>query len=244
MIKVENQQSVVIWTLEDSRRGNPLGPEMVAELESEVARLVHSLPSHPALRMIVIRAQPSHSGVWMSGGDLKAFAQMSREAARGFCLRVVRLGQALSELPLLVVFQVDGLVVGGANEWIQYADFRVASPQSEFLFKHLQVGLPFGFGGAALLKRLLAPSVLKQLLFLGQKLSAAKALELGIVDVVEEGSQGFISKLSQNLFDVPRELLAALKQQIASDLSEQDEVDLFARVWQNSKHHQFLKDWL
>lgn len=244
MIRVEDRQSLLVWTLEDARRGNPLGPEMVAELEAQLERLAGDLASHPALRILLIRAQPSSSGVWMSGGDLKAFAQMGREAAHGFCLQVARLGQSLSALPLLVVVEVDGLVVGGANEWIQYADFRTASARSEFFFKHLQVGLPCGFGGATLLRRVLGASRLKQLLFLSQKISATKALDFGLIDVVEECGDGFISKLQKNLLDVPRELLAAIKQQVASELSGVDEIEIFAKVWQNSKHHQFLKDWL
>ncbi len=102
-----------------------------------------------------------------------------------------RLGKVASAMRLLydgpkpTIAAVNGPAVGGGMELALSCDFRVMSEGAFFRDAHADLGVTPATGGGWILPRMIGEARAKQVVLLGEDISAAKAEELGIaVDVV------------------------------------------------------------
>jgi enoyl-CoA hydratase len=96
---------------------------------------------------------------------------------------------AIGLLQQPVIAAVNGTALGGGCELAMACDIRIADEQAVFGQPEVQLGIIPGAGGTQNLPRLVGAGRAKRLLFTGERLSAAAALEWGLVDeVVPEGS--------------------------------------------------------
>lgn len=83
-----------------------------------------------------------------------------------------------------VVAAIDGFCLGGGLELALACDFRFASERSTFGQPEVDLGIIPGGGGTQRLPRLVGPSRAKELCMTGKHISAAEALDDGLVDRV------------------------------------------------------------
>jgi len=91
-----------------------------------------------------------------------------------------------------VIAAIHGTALGGGLETALGCAFRVAIPSARMGLPEINLGLFAGGGGAQRLPRLIGPEKALEFMLSGKPVSAAKALELGIVDAVEEGEPAAI----------------------------------------------------
>src|ERR1700751_5067637 len=94
------------------------------------------------------------------------------------------LSRALYELEIPLVAAVNGPAIGLGCDIACLADVRIASQGARFGVTFLKVGLIPGDGGAWLLQRVIGFSRAAELLFTGDVIDAATALEWGLVSRV------------------------------------------------------------
>ncbi len=118
------------------------------------------------------------------GGDIEAFAELDGAAARrDFVADCLRTFAAIEECRLPVIAAVNGLALGGGCELALACDMVLAAEHAAFGLPEASVGLVPGFGV------LRAPSVLgrhtaKFMVLAGERISAQRACELGLVQQV------------------------------------------------------------
>jgi enoyl-CoA hydratase/carnithine racemase len=122
--------------------------------------------------------------VFAGGADITVMAEAgyAEMAARG-----ARLQAAVNLLAALgkpVVAAITGYALGGGMEVALAADFRVAGERARLGQPEILLGIIPGAGGTQRLPRLIGPAKAKDLVFSGRMVSAAEALELGLVDQV------------------------------------------------------------
>jgi enoyl-CoA hydratase len=134
------------------------------------------------VRVVVLAS--THETVFSSGGDLGGFAtQMSpaeRYAANG---RFPRLFTLIGELGKPVICAARGHVLAGALGLALACDLVIAADRATFGTPEIDVGL-FPFMIAVLMARNVGRKKLTELLLLGERIDAAEALRLGIVNRV------------------------------------------------------------
>ncbi len=134
------------------------------------------------MRVVVLAS--THPTVFSSGGDLAGFAaEMSpaeRHAANG---RFPRLFTLIGELGKPVICAAGGHVLAGALGLALACDLVIASERATFGTPEINVGL-FPFMIAALIGRNVGRKPMTELLLLGERIDAAEALRLGIVNRV------------------------------------------------------------
>ncbi|MBZ0253702.1 MAG: enoyl-CoA hydratase/isomerase family protein, partial [Candidatus Methylomirabilis sp.] len=91
---------------------------------------------------------------------------------------------AVAECRVPVIAAVGGAAAGAGMELALCADIRVASEDAEFWIPEVRYGLVPDMGGTQRLAWLVGPSRAKELILTGKKISAARALEIGLVDHV------------------------------------------------------------
>ena len=91
------------------------------------------------------------------------------------------------DAPKPVVAALHGSALGGGFELALGCHFRVALRSARVGLPEVKIGLLPGAGGTQRLPRLVGVEKALDFILAGDPISAAKALDLGIVDAVEEG---------------------------------------------------------
>ena len=149
-----------------------------------------------------------------AGHDLKEPAPAEDEAAaRQRLQRIQDVTRAIRSLPVPVVAAVHGYALGAGAEFALGCDLVVAAQDARFGFPEVGVGLSVTGGISALLPRTVGPVRAKELLFLGEHLSADEAHRLGLVNtVVPAGTHEQVAlELAQRLAAQPPAALALAK---------------------------------
>lgn len=130
---------------------------------------------------LVIAGNPRFFSV---GADLNEIAALTAADAYSFS----QLGQGLMHLiatyPAPVVAAVEGHCMGGGLDLALACHRRVAAPQAIFGHRGAALGLITGWGGTQRLPRLIGKGRALELFVSAEKISAARALEIGLLDAV------------------------------------------------------------
>jgi methylglutaconyl-CoA hydratase len=177
-VRVERRGPAAVVTLDRPDRRNALDRATVDEL----GRVGRELGQDPALRCAVLTAAGDRA--FCAGADLKEREGMSDEAVRAM-LDAYRSQLAwLGSSPFPVVAALNGAALGGGLELALACDLRVAAAHAVLGLPETSLGIIPGAGGTQRLPRLVGYARALELILLGQRLSAAEALSLGLVNRV------------------------------------------------------------
>ncbi|MEZ5926062.1 MAG: enoyl-CoA hydratase/isomerase family protein [Hyphomicrobiaceae bacterium] len=116
-----------------------------------------------------------------AGDDLKDHAHPKDEAAaRVVVERIQQATRALSGNPKLVIGAINGWAVGGGFEWAINCDLSIWSETAKAFFPELEWGLFVTGGVTALLPAMVGLTKAREMLYLGEKYTAAELHELGL----------------------------------------------------------------
>ena len=87
----------------------------------------------------------------------------------------------LHTMSQVTIAAIDGGCAGAGMGWAAACDFRFASPEARFNTAFLEVGVPGDMGLAWSLDRIVGGARAREMLFFPGKLTAAQALEIGLV---------------------------------------------------------------
>lgn len=118
---------------------------------------------------------------FIAGADISEMAGMSASEAVDFSKLGQRVSLALQRFPAPVIAAVNGYALGGGCEMAISCDFIVAADTAVFGLPEVGLGLIPGFGGTVRLAEFVGWSRAKELIYTGRKISAAEAVEMGIV---------------------------------------------------------------
>ncbi len=169
---------VATLSIDRRERLNALDSALMDELAGRLERLA----GHADLRAVVLTGAGGRA--FIGGADIPEMAALETgTAARAFIARVHRVCRCLRELPVPAIARIDGYALGAGLEVAAACDLRVASGPSRFGMPEVRVGLP-SVVEAALLPRLIGWGRTRELLLFGRSISAATALEWGLVSRV------------------------------------------------------------
>ena len=170
-----------------------------------------------------------------AGDDLVATADLDRPGFRALIEGFQELTRAILDLPGPAVAAINGLAVGGAAELTLACDARIAHPDTFFLFPENGLGLTVSNASTVLLPRAVGVVALALLLD-GDRISADRARQLGLVDaVVEDPLATALARVSDwvrpghatawhvDLFRPDRAMVeAALRREVAAAMAAYD----------------------
>jgi 2-(1,2-epoxy-1,2-dihydrophenyl)acetyl-CoA isomerase len=138
---------------------------------------------------------------------------------------------AIRELEKPVVCAVNGVAAGAGANLAFACDIVVAAEDASFIQSFSKIGLIPDTAGTFFLPRLIGPARATALMFLGDKLSATKALEWGLIHDVVPGTvlHDTALALARHLATMPTRALALTKKLLnasaANDLRAQLELE-------------------
>lgn len=182
-LRWEWRDAVVDLTL-DREPANEIGTILLGELEQFAA----AMKTFEAETAVCIIASAQKRG-FSAGADLRelyrgaiALPEKERNAGvRDFVERCHAVANAIDAAPFVTIAAVHGVCFGGGLELALTCDIIVADKMARFAFPELRLGLIPGFGGIPRLKRDLGNGFVRDLLFTGRSVNAARAQAAGLV---------------------------------------------------------------
>jgi len=179
VLLVERSDTTLLLTLNRPKRRNAL----TVELARTIGDAIESRPAD--VRAIVITgAAPA----FCAGGDLPDLSKVAEggpiavaDVIYGNFHRLVR---AITGASVPVVAAINGPAMGAGLDLAMACDFRVASEAAVLASSWINVGLVPGMGGALLLARAVGSTRASEILLLGERIDAARAESLGLVNRV------------------------------------------------------------
>jgi enoyl-CoA hydratase/carnithine racemase len=171
--------SVFFLTLVSEDGMNRLTRRKVLALTDEIQDLASQ--SEPILPL-VISGQRNFS----AGADLNEIAALTGSEAYAFSAMGQALMHAIATYPAPVIAAVEGHCMGGGLDLALACHRRIAAPHAVFGHRGAALGLITGWGGTQRLPRLIGKGRALELFVAAEKVLAARAFEIGLVDTIAD----------------------------------------------------------
>jgi enoyl-CoA hydratase/carnithine racemase len=123
-----------------------------------------------------------------AGSDVKEFEGLAGRVARGKLLYEKYVYRKLAELPVPTIAAIEGDALGGGLELALCCDLRIASARARLGMPEVRLGVIPGSGGTQRLPAVVGPARAKELILVGELITAQRAEQIGLVNaVVGEG---------------------------------------------------------
>ena len=119
-----------------------------------------------------------------AGADLKLFADGDPETARTMAQYFGAGFEALADFRGVSIAAVNGFAMGGGLEVAMACDIRIAEEQAQMALPEAKVGLLPCAGGTQRLSWLVGEGWAKRIILCGERINAATALRIGLVEEV------------------------------------------------------------
>ncbi|WP_448142374.1 enoyl-CoA hydratase/isomerase family protein [Stenotrophomonas bentonitica] len=138
---------------------------------------------------------------FVAGADIAEMNGLTPVQGRDFSLLGQAVMRRIERLPKPVIARINGFALGGGLELAMACHLRVAADSARVGQPEINLGLIPGFGGSQRLLRLCGRAATLELLLLGAPITAARALQLGIVNevVAADALDARVNELSTQL---------------------------------------------
>ncbi|WP_181779849.1 enoyl-CoA hydratase/isomerase family protein [Pseudonocardia pini] len=196
--------TVAVVTMRWPGKRNSLSPEDGDALTAAIT----AAGADPSVTGLVLTGE----GAFCSGGDLRAFAELSRttpsdEVHLTVYGRMQAIVRALRDCPVPTVAAVDGPAIGLGLDLALACDMRFVGPRGYLMQGWARAGLVHGVGGVPLLERV-APGLLWRLVAEQEKLGPVECAALDLGEVGEPDALTAATTRIEKLAPVARDVLA------------------------------------
>ena len=183
-ILVEKRADGVVWvTIDRPDVHNALNGAVLEGLKAAAQRL----GADDAVRAVVFTGAGPKT--FCAGADLKERQGMSEAETVARIDLIGSVFSSIARLPKPTIAALNGSAYGGGLELAIACDFRVAVSGCELGLTEVRLGILPGAGGTQRLPRLIGVARAKQMILLGERISAETALAFGLVSAVVAPSE-------------------------------------------------------
>ena len=160
---------------------------MSVEMWDGLASILDEWQDDPAIRAVVLRGAGDKA--FVSGADISQFekSRSDADAQREYERRTSAGRQRLAVYPKPVIASIQGFCLGGGLGIAMQADLRIAAEGSTFGIPAAKLGIAYGFDMVRRLLSLVGHAHARMMLFSGERIDAAEALRIGLVNRVVPG---------------------------------------------------------
>lgn len=170
--------NVAVLAVDRPEAANAIDLAVLERLDEAFA----GLEADADLRTVVVTG--GNDRAFSAGGDIRAMRDMTVAEGRRFVERGHQVMNRIAASRLVTVAAVNGAALGGGAELALACDIRLASDRAVLGYPEVTLGLIAGWGGTQRAARVMGPSRARLLLLSGDRVGAAEALALGLVDRV------------------------------------------------------------
>lgn len=175
---VKKEEGIGWITLNRPHRLNTFTAEMVNEIYS----VLDDFEADKEIRCIVITGAGDKA--FSAGADMTAFTGLTAATAAEASAKGQAVYSRLERIGKPIVASLNGYALGGGLELAMACDFRIAADNAEVGQTESKLGLIPGWGGTQRLVRMVGLAKAKELVMLGERITAEEAARIGLVNKV------------------------------------------------------------
>ena len=175
----EDRPEVLYLVISNPKALNALTEEMQIDLIEKL----RAARDDKSVRCVVLRGEGDRA--FSSGGEVQSLEKLTDPAAcEAMYQRGCDIRETIETYDKPIIAAVSGYCVGGGFEIAMCCDMLYASDDARFSLPESKLGLVPGWGGAIRLPRKLTVNRAKEMILLGEQMTAQEAYLFGIVNKV------------------------------------------------------------
>jgi enoyl-CoA hydratase len=175
---LERDGAVAVLTINRPKVLNALNTPTVDELRRAVLELKHDID----VRAIIITGAGEKA--FVAGADINELAVQRPVQGKEHALRGQHVFDLIENIGKPVIAAINGYALGGGCELAMACTLRIAADTAKLGQPEINLGILPGYGGTQRLARLVGKGVALDLLLSGRQITAAEALQIGLVNRV------------------------------------------------------------
>ncbi|MFM7645680.1 MAG: enoyl-CoA hydratase-related protein [Sphingomonadales bacterium] len=192
---VSLQEGVLVVTINRPDKMNALNRSVFEELE----KVLDVVDTDKQIKAVIITGAGNKA--FVAGADISEFTTLDSNEAKQLARRGQLVFERIEKNSKPFIAAVNGFALGGGCELAMACHIRLAAEQAKFGQPEVNLGLIPGYGGTQRLTQLVGKGKALELMMSGNMLSAAEALQWGLVNHV---------CTSEELIERSRQLLATI----------------------------------
>ena len=181
-ITIEKKNQIGIVTVNRPKELN----SMNSETRKELATAFEELDMDKNVHVSILTGSPGKA--FIAGADIKEFSKMEIKDRKAM-KRDWRVTDVIANSAKPVIAMINGFCLGGGLEIAMACDLRTASTNSKLGQPEINIGIIPGAGGTQRLTRLVGEGRAMELILTGNMISAEKAENWGLVNLVTDEGQ-------------------------------------------------------
>ena len=177
-LQIETRDGIAVLTLRRPEKLNALNDETMGEIE----RAFGQLQAAADVRGVIVTG--SGEKAFVAGADIGELSAQTPVEGRERGLRGQRIFDSIERFPKPVIAAINGFALGGGCELALACHVRLASENAQLGLPEVKLGIMCGYGGTQRLARLVGRGRALELLLTGDRIDAAEALRIGLVNRV------------------------------------------------------------
>src|SRR6056297_1959655 len=227
-IQLDIEDDVATLTVDRPDRLNAVNVETLTAMREALAEAAEA-----DAQVVVLTG--AGEDAFVAGADIGYMQDLSVPEAQAYAELGHRVADKIEQFPAPAIAAINGYAFGGGCELALACDLRVASESAVLGQTEIDLGIIPGWGGTQRLPRLVGDETAKRLVFLGERIDAAEAADVGFVGevVADDAFDDRIDELAAELAAKPATALRAAKEALnaAGEGSAATGLALERRAW-------------
>jgi enoyl-CoA hydratase len=182
-IKTENRDGVLWITIDRPKVLNALNAQTVEEL----GRAFGAARDDDSVRAVVLTG--SGEKAFVAGADINELAKMTPIDGKEVSQKGQDVFLQIERFPKPVIAAINGFALGGGCELALACHIRIASEKAQLGLPEVTLGIIPGYGGTQRMARLVGKAKAFELVCSGDRIGAAEAEKIGLVNKVVPAEQ-------------------------------------------------------
>jgi enoyl-CoA hydratase len=182
-VKAENRDGILFVTIDRPKVLNALNAQTVAE----IGRIFDEARDDAAVKAVILTGAGEKA--FVAGADINELATMTPITGKAIAEKGQRIFSSIERFPKPVIAAVNGFALGGGCELALACHIRIASDKAQMGLPEVTLGIIPGYGGTQRMARLLGKGKALELILSGDRIGAAEAERIGLVNRVVPADQ-------------------------------------------------------
>ncbi|HEX2834991.1 MAG TPA: enoyl-CoA hydratase-related protein [Thermoanaerobaculia bacterium] len=177
-VRSENKEGVLIITIDRPKVLNALNAQTVAE----IGQAFDAARDDASVKCVILTGAGEKA--FVAGADINELARMTPITGKAVAEKGQKIFRAIERFPKPVIAAVNGFALGGGCELALACHIRIASEKAQLGLPEVTLGIIPGYGGTQRMARLLGKGKALELILTGDRIGAAEAERIGLVNKV------------------------------------------------------------
>jgi enoyl-CoA hydratase len=182
-VKTENRDGILVVTIDRPKVLNALNAQTMEEIDS----VFKSARKDDAVKAVIVTGGGEKA--FVAGADINELAQKTPITGKETSERGQEILSGIERFPKPVIAAINGFALGGGCELALACHIRIASDRAQIGLPEVTLGIIPGYGGTQRMARLLGKGKALELICTGDRIGAAEAERIGLVNKVVPADQ-------------------------------------------------------